>query len=215
MAQLFLSYSRADRAKAARVAAALEDEGRSLWWDRQLASGEDYATVIEREIEAAQCVVVAWSGTARDSLWVRAEANEALDQGKLVQINFDGAKLPLPFTMLHWLDFRHWRGSRDNPPWPQLEGRIVEVSGGARPERLGYAAPPPEPPLQGLGKAAAAGWAALALAVLLLLSVLLTARGLVEAEAFASISLFALVASVLLLAASAYLFARIMRASRR
>ena len=71
----------------------------------------------------------AWSRTARDSLWVRAEANEALDQGKLVQINLDGAKLPLPFTMLHFTDFSHWTGAREQAPWPQLVALVKDRTG--------------------------------------------------------------------------------------
>ena len=112
MADVFLSYSRRDRTAVGAIAEALAAGGRSLWWDPALKSGEDYAEVIEREIGAARCCVVAWSASARDSLWVKAEANEALDAGKIVQLTIDGAKLPLPFTMLHYLDFSRWPGRR-------------------------------------------------------------------------------------------------------
>lgn len=224
MADLFLSYSRADRNKAAAVAGALEAGGRSLWWDRQLGSGEDYASVIEREIAAARCVVVSWSGTARESLWVRAEANEALDQGKLVQVNLDGAKPPLPFTMLHFIDLRGWGGGRDQEPWPEVEARVTaEMGSGAaaseaarRPDPGGI---PPierrESPLQGFGKVAALGWAGLAVAVLLALAVLLVARGLISAEAFGAISIAAALLAALLLIASAFLLLRVTAASPR
>src|SRR5688572_12618612 len=113
MADVFVSYSRKNRDRVAEVADALGQSGFSLWWDRKLRSGGDYGMVIEREIEAASGVVVAWSAHARQSLWVRAEANEALDSGKLVQISLDEARLPLPFTMLHSLDFSAWRGTRE------------------------------------------------------------------------------------------------------
>lgn len=227
MADLFLSYSRADRERAARVADALEAEGRSLWWDRQLASGADYASVIEREIAEARRVVVAWSGTARESLWVRAEANEALDQDKLVQINFDGAKPPLPFTMLHFLDFRGWGGGTQEAPWPELRAEIdggqaatvpaqgTAVQGGVRPDPGGVL--PVErrgPALQGLGKVAALGWVALAAAIMLALSVLLVVRGFISAEAFGMIAIGAAALSALLLAATVFLVLRISLASR-
>jgi hypothetical protein len=225
MADLFLSYSRADRAKAAAVAGALEAGGRSLWWDRQLASGEDYARVIEREIATARCVVVGWSGTARESLWVRAEANEALDQGKLVQVNFDGAKLPLPFTMLHFVDLTGWGGGREQAPWPEVEARVsAELGEGDTDEAASRRRPNPggfapierrEPALQGLGKVAALGWAALALAVVLALSVLLVARGLISAGAFGAVSIAAALLAALLLLGSAFLLLRISAASRR
>ena len=223
MAEIFVSYSRADRERVGAVSRCLEASGRSLWWDPRLASGADYGQVIEREIEAARCVVVAWSGTARESLWVRAEANAALDQGKLVQINLDRAKLPLPFTMLHFLDFSIWGGSREHPPWPhlerevagQLEGSVEQVAG-RRPDPGGVQLiSRAEPPLQGLGRVAALGWAALGTAILLALCVLLVARDMISASAFGTISVLALAVSAALLGGCAWLIVRIERASRR
>lgn len=225
MADLFLSYSRADRARAAAVAGALEAGGRSLWWDRKLGSGEDYASVIEREIAAARCVVVGWSRTARESLWVRAEANEALDQGKLVQVNFDGAKPPLPFTMLHFADLSAWGGTREQAPWPDVEARVqAELGDAAATGTPGARRPDPggilliergERPLQGFGRVAALGWAALATAIALALAVLLVARGLISAAAFGAISIVAAGLAAALLLATAFLLLRVSAASRR
>ncbi|MDP8994990.1 MAG: toll/interleukin-1 receptor domain-containing protein, partial [Pseudomonadota bacterium] len=127
MADVFISYSRRNGERAAAISDGLEGCGHSVWWDRRLSSGADYGSVIEREIDAAGCVVVAWSADARESLWVRAEANEALDAGKLVQVTLDRAKLPLPFTILHFLDFSRWPGGREAPPWSELEGRVGAV----------------------------------------------------------------------------------------
>jgi hypothetical protein len=224
MADLFLSYARPDRARAAAVAAAIEQDGRSLWWDERLASGEDYATVIEREIAAATHVVVAWSASARDSLWVRAEANEALDRGKLVQINFDGAKPPLPFTILHWIDFSGWSGGREQAPWPQLSRAVEPASDtqaeaaprGWRPDPGGVpVAARTEPALQGLERVAALGWAALGTAILLCFAVMLVARRLISAEAFGMFAVAAAIVSAGLLAACAYTMLRTARGSRR
>lgn len=223
MADVFISYARADQSRAAAVAAAIEQDGRSSWWDRRLASGADYSGVIEREIAAAASVVVAWSQTARDSLWVRAEANEALDQGKLVQINLDGAKLPLPFTMLHFLDFGHWSGAREQAPWPQLRSRInaalgeeAAEPGGRRPDPGGVPVMMGrEPALQGFSRLAVLGWAALATSALLALSVLVVARRLISADAFGVIAIAAATVSVVLLGACAYTLLRTARGSRR
>lgn len=221
MADVFLSYSRSDQERVARVADGLENGGRSLWWDRRLASGGDYALEIEREIDAARCVVVAWSPAARDSLWVRAEANAALDSGKLVQIAYDAPRLPLPFTMLHFLDFTAWSGASEAMPWPRLEQEIANrFDGGENGQtpRLASAQPAlvgPEPALQGLGRIAALGWAALGVAIAVAVSTLLVAGGLVGAGTYAVLSLAALVASAGLLAVCAFLVLRISRASRR
>jgi hypothetical protein len=222
MADIFLSYARANRDRAQAVAAAMEGDGRSLWWDKRLASGGDYASVIEQEIAAARCVVVGWSAAARDSLWVRAEANEALDQGKIVQINFDGAKPPLPFTMLHFLDFSAWGGAREQTPWPVLKGEIDGAIDGKTEEA--QRRPDPggvplvierAPALQGFGKIAVLGWAALGVAIVLALAVLMVVRRLITAETFGWLSIGAAALAVLLLAASAVILLRISAMSKR
>jgi hypothetical protein len=223
MADIFLSYARPDEGRATIVAEGIEASGRSLWWDQRLSAGDDYGLVIEREIDAARCVVVAWSKAAHDSLWVRAEANAALDAGKLVQLNFDGARLPLPFTMIHFLDFRNWPGTREQAPWPDLESR---VDARIRSESL----PPPEPVieaggvqivqrpesrLQGFGRVAVLGWAGLAATMLVALCVLLAVRNMLSAAALGLISVVALAVSLALLGISAFVLGRTMQASRR
>ncbi len=223
MADVFLSYARPDQGRAATVADGIEASGRSLWWDRRLASGDDYGLVIEREIDAARCVVVAWSKAARESLWVRAEANAALDSGKLVQLNFDGARLPLPFTMINFLDFQAWGGTREQAPWPELQSRVdARIRGESAPQ-----AQPAiesggieivqrtEDRLQGFGRAAIVGWAGLAATLLIGLCVLLAVRNLLSAAALGLISVVALAVSLALLAISAFVLGRTIQASRR
>ena len=161
MADVFLSYGRATRPRVEQISDALEGSGYNLWWDKALNASDDYAMVIEKQIDAARCVVVAWSAQARQSLWVRAEANEALDQGKLVQINLDASRLPLPFTMLHFLDFRPLAGRARGIALDRVRraGRRDAARRGAmttaRPRSRG-------PALQGFGKIALLGWAAIA-----------------------------------------------------
>ena len=218
MADIFISYSRADRGRVAPVAAALEQGGLDPWWDTRLGSGEDYGMVIEREIAAASSVLVAWSATARQSLWVRAEANEALDAGKLVQLSLDEARLPLPFNMLHAIDFSAWPGRRDASPWDQLEAELRRISsGGGRREadRSEPAAPARSDPLQGFGRVAWLGWAAILVAALVAVAAGLAAMGRLPTGLFTALTLFALAAAGILLAGSALLLVRTAAASRR
>lgn len=212
MADVFVSYSRRNLAPVGAIADALAADGHSLWWDPALQSGDDYARVIEREIGAARCVVVAWSAQARDSLWVRAEANEALDAGKIVQVSLDGAKLPLPFTMLHYLDFSRWRGGTTDDPMPGLQSGVrAMVSGEGRVAE----AVPHGPALGGLGPAVALGWAALGLAILVALATGAAAAGALGAAPFAMIAGLAMAAATIVLALVAWLALRVLKASRR
>ena len=212
MAEVFVSYSRVNRDRIMTVSDALEESGYSVWWDRALQPGDDYAILIEEQIDASKCVVVAWSETARQSLWVRAEANEALDAGKLVQINLDRTRLPLPFSALNFLDFSAWGGARGEECWVSLDGRVKRRLNG---EWVDANAPPPGPALQGLGKVSLLGWAAILLAGLVCLGTGLVATGTLSAQMFGGIAMFAVGAAVVLFALIAFTLTRIAKASRR
>ncbi len=212
MADVFVSYAHAAHERVRPLSCAVEASGRSLWWDERLLPSDDYALVIEDEIAAARCVVVAWSGTARQSLWVRAEANEALHAGKLLQLTPDGAKLPLPFGALHFLDFRRWRGEHGGSPWAEFDARVAAMLRGEAP---GEAPAVREPVLQGLGPAVALGWTALALAALIAPAVIAAAAGGLGSGAFAAASAAGLALAAVLLGAVGFIAARILAASRR
>ncbi len=212
MAEVFVSYSRVNRDRIVTVSDGLEESGYSVWWDRSLKPGDDYALLIEEQINAASCVVVAWSETARQSLWVRAEANEALDSGKLVQISLDRTKLPLPFSALNFLDFSGWGGARTEECWTSLDGRVRRRLNG---EWVDAHAPPPGPALQGLGKVSLLGWAAILLAAAVCVITGLVATGTLPPQMFGGFTIFAMAASATLLLMTIFTLTRIARASRR
>jgi hypothetical protein len=214
MAEIFLSYSRANRDRVRGVNQGLEAGGYSVWWDGRLNASDDYAMLIEQEIDAANCVVVAWSETARQSLWVRAEANEGLDAGKLVQINLDGARLPLPFTMLHALDFRPWRGECRGSPWDDLDGRVRAMIRGEAPQGAGREIPQ-SPALQGFGRMVLLGWAALGLAAFMALAIGAAAAGEMSPGLFSGLTLASVAIAAILLGATAFTLIRVGAASRR
>lgn len=120
MAQVFLSYAHRNHDAAHQIASGLTAAGYTLWWDRRLHAGDDFSRDIETELQNANCVVVVWSAAARNSLWVRAEANAALEQDKLVQVAAENTRPPLPFTMLHLLDLSNWNGAPDDPAFRNL-----------------------------------------------------------------------------------------------
>ncbi|HSC65565.1 MAG TPA: toll/interleukin-1 receptor domain-containing protein [Caldimonas sp.] len=195
MAEVFVSYSHRDVDAVARIATELEKRGHGVWWDRRLQGGQDFGAVIESALRDAKCAVVAWSGTSRRSLWVRAEATLALEFDKLVQLSLDDARPPLPFTMLHLLDFSRWRGGVADPPFVQLEQAVASVvQGGGSPDAPAARA---EPRLGGLGRTAAVGAASLALVILAAGLVGLTATGAFTSGAFGIVSSAMLLVAIL------------------
>ncbi|MGH6951550.1 MAG: toll/interleukin-1 receptor domain-containing protein [Vitreimonas sp.] len=163
MADVFVSYAHDNRQRVKPISKGLTDAGLSVWWDEHLRAGDDFAMVIERELNAAKCAVVVWSDAARNSLWVRAEATEALDVGKLVQVRVDGVKPPLPFTVVQMHDLRYWSGGRGDQPWPHVESAASAF------KRSGAPAPDPRvfegPALQDMGGTAMIGWLCIGLAM--------------------------------------------------
>src|SRR5215813_2336378 len=61
MADIFISYSKADRSIALKLSAFLEAEGWTVWWDRSLSAGETYRDEIMKELTAARAAIVIWT----------------------------------------------------------------------------------------------------------------------------------------------------------
>ena len=110
MASLFLSYVRKDAARARALASLLEMAGHSVWWDRHIKGGAQYAQEIEAALKAAEKVIVLWSAGSVGSPWVRDEAAAGRDTGRLVPVSLDGTQAPLGFGQYQTVDFSSWRG---------------------------------------------------------------------------------------------------------
>ena len=82
-----------------------------MWWDRDIAPGETFASVIERELHSAKCVLVIWSSRSIDSQWVRDEASEAARLGTLIPVTVDGVIPPLGFRQVQAADLTAWYGT--------------------------------------------------------------------------------------------------------
>ncbi|MBT8147910.1 MAG: alpha/beta fold hydrolase [Gammaproteobacteria bacterium] len=104
MADFFISYASEDRQRVAPIADFLESQGWSVWWDRRLNAGTSFDREIERELDAASCVVVVWSKFSIESDWVRAEAEEGLTRGALVPVLIDPVRPPLAFRRIQAQD---------------------------------------------------------------------------------------------------------------
>ncbi|MEX1325518.1 MAG: SUMF1/EgtB/PvdO family nonheme iron enzyme [Desulfobacterales bacterium] len=102
MADIFISYARADREKVRPFTESLEKTGWQVWWDRQIRSGSAFDRKIEQALDEAQCVIVIWSHNSVESDWVRAEAGDGLERGILVSIAIEqGLRVPLRFRNVH------------------------------------------------------------------------------------------------------------------
>ena len=144
MADVFVSYARADKARVAPLVAAIEAKGWSVWWDPDISPGQEFDDQIEAEIEAALAVLVIWTPTSVASRWVRGEAREAAERNILVPVRFEQARLPMDVRAIHTTDLDGWG---DDPASPQAQefiralGAMITRSQASRTTKPGSASP--------------------------------------------------------------------------
>ena len=138
---IFLSYSREDRAAARHFAESFTEEGFSVWWDAALRSGQTFDEVIEKELRAAKAVVVLWSPRSVASRWVRAEATLADRRNKLVPAIIEACDRPIIFELTHAADLADWSGDTSDVRWRTLVDDLRRLVGGGEEEEAAQ----PEP----------------------------------------------------------------------
>ncbi|WP_299193408.1 toll/interleukin-1 receptor domain-containing protein [uncultured Erythrobacter sp.] len=138
MVDVFISYSRQDLDAVARLAKAIQQAGYEVWWDAELPPHKSYGEVITDKIENANAAIVVWSPSARDSEWVRAEADMARSQKKLIQTALGDIMPPLPFNQIQFADLGDWQGEDDHIGWKKVQESLRDLCGER--ESLGAAA---------------------------------------------------------------------------
>lgn len=148
MADVFISYSRANQAQVAILADALAREDFSVWWDAELPPHRSYGDVITEQIASAKAVIVIWSDTAAASEWVRAEADLGRNQKKLIQASLDDCMPPMPFNQIQFAFIGDWLGEEGHGGWRKIKASLNELCARASVERDPIRAVPaaPSPP---------------------------------------------------------------------
>jgi hypothetical protein len=102
MADVFISYAKAEAELTIALARNLEVSGLSVWWDTSLLPDDThFPETIRQEISNARAAVVIWTPSSVKSRWVYAEAKMADEQQKLIQLRtaeLDLGSIPLPFN---------------------------------------------------------------------------------------------------------------------
>ena len=127
MADIFISYSSEDKTNVRLIAELLEQQGWTVWWDRQIPIGQRFDSVIEEELVKAYCVIVIWTRRSVASEWVKNEANEASRLGKLVPLLLEDVPLPLAFKRTETALLAGWKGELDHPELSLLFSAISQT----------------------------------------------------------------------------------------
>ncbi|MEQ1781396.1 MAG: toll/interleukin-1 receptor domain-containing protein [Hyphomonadaceae bacterium] len=152
MADVFISYRKADRAKAEALAKALKVENLDVWWDTALETGQTFDEKIQAALEQAKAVIVIWSKESVKSDWVRAESSIGRERGILVPIMVQPVNIPVPFNLIHTADLIGWSGDRAHPGYRDVVKQVKTLAGKSHVAPL---KPPPNRALRALWRAVA------------------------------------------------------------
>ena len=132
---VFVSYKAEDRARLKPLVQALEAEGFRVWWDAHIGTGADWREEIQQHLDAARCVIVAWSqhSVGPEGQFVCDEASRAKKAGTYVPIKIDEVDPPLGFGGFQALSFVGWKGRRRDPRFVALVAAVRAHLGGKSP----------------------------------------------------------------------------------
>jgi len=129
MSDVFISYAREDYDTANKLARAFGDLGWSVWWDRNIVTGQAFDRAIEAQLESAKSVVVLWSRHSIESEWVKNEAAAAAERGVLVPASIEGVKLPLEFRRKQTADLTGWDGEVSHGGFEAVREGVANLMG--------------------------------------------------------------------------------------
>ena len=147
---IFLSYRRSDRELAAELVTVLERRGPSVWWDADIAGGEDWRDTIVEQMSAARCLVIVFSEACNTSKQLKKELAVAdhLDK-EVIPVLIEPTE-PRGF-FLYELASRQWISIHPSPRQKLelaaqlLVERLGAMGWSARPAVPGRPLPPPLP----------------------------------------------------------------------
>jgi hypothetical protein len=159
-AEIFMSYKRnvePDRTVVENVANALRARGHSVFLDRHLKVGEEWAREIEEAVRRSDFLIVFLSRASSNSEMVTREVEIARDEAaksdkgpRILPVRLSYTD-PLPYPLSAWLDrvaYFLWRGEEDTDQLVQLlETKVAGASLPASPMAPAMQPPHDSPPL--------------------------------------------------------------------
>ena len=145
MSDVFVSYKAEDRRRVKPLVEALEADGYSVWWDAQIGGGAQWRHMIEAELNAAKCVIVAWSkrSVGTEGTFVQDEATRAQERHVYIPVLIDKVHLPLGFGEMQALSLNGWKGDRSDSQYQAILAAVARVAGdstgAAKPHSTGMA----------------------------------------------------------------------------
>ena len=131
MSDVFISYKAEDRRRIRPLVHCLQAEGYSVWCDEHIGAGDGWRDTIERELDAARCVIVIWSkrSVGPDGGFVREEASRAQRRAVYIPVLIDAVNPPLGFGEKQATSLRGWKGDCADPHYRAIRSAVERLAG--------------------------------------------------------------------------------------
>jgi len=121
MADVFLSYARADAATSVIIKDVLESLGLTVFYDSEtIETGQEWPDALDSELREAKVIVGVWSKLSLDRKWVRIECNLGMERGILVPIQIEEISAldkPAAFSTVQFSSLVGWTGDTTEVEW--------------------------------------------------------------------------------------------------
>lgn len=131
MSDIFISYKSEDQAVAEKLAQALERQGWSVFWDRDIPPGQTFDSYISQRLDQARCIIVLWSSRSVLSDWVKEEAQVGAHRKILLPALIENIQPPLGFGRIEAAKLWDWDGQAPHEEFNSLLkaiGKFLESS---------------------------------------------------------------------------------------
>jgi len=128
VADVFISYKRADRRRIEQMSQALIDLGLTVWFDYSIEVGEDWAKRIQIELDAAKAIIVCWTPDACQSDWVKHEASVGAQRGVILPLILKACTPPALYASFQSADLTDWDGSASDKRFLGILSRLEALT---------------------------------------------------------------------------------------
>ena len=131
MSDVFISYKAEDRRRVQPLVQALQADGYSVWWDEHIGTGDEWRQTIEKQLDGAKCVIVAWSkgSVGPEGHFVRDEASRAQRRHVYFPVLIDAVDMPLGFGESQATSLKGWKGDRSDGRYQAVLAAVKRIAG--------------------------------------------------------------------------------------
>ena len=110
MTDIFISYTEENQQQAKLLSKALEQQGFSVWWNKDTPEGQLFNNHADEALQEARCVIVIWSQFSVSDRWINSVARESSDRGNLLPALFEDVFVPVEFREIETANLIGWKG---------------------------------------------------------------------------------------------------------